>query len=64
MIKSLKFRSEESINNFIRDNKVQLISIETIEEEYDTGLRLPNGKTFITTREVYKLWYNTDEQVI
>lgn len=64
MIKSLKFRSEESINNFIRDNKIQLISIETLEEEYDTGLRLPRGGAFITTREVYKLWYNTDEQEI
>jgi hypothetical protein len=57
MIKSKRFESETALNGFVNSKNISIISIETISEEYNTGLPMSTGDSFITTTQVIKLWY-------
>lgn len=60
MIKEEKFDDLKSLNEFKdkADNKVgKVINIFPYTYPYDTGLPLPRGGSFITTREGYKMLY-------
>jgi len=59
MIKSKKFSNQTELNNFVEFLEIKVINIETLSERYDTGLPLVDGsgRTFVTNREVLKLWY-------
>lgn len=61
MIKSKKFKSETSLNEFIQQNDIKVISVETEKEKYDTGLPMPKGGSFIIDRDIIKLWYEDSE---
>jgi hypothetical protein len=57
MIKSKVFENENMLNEFVQQNDVKVISVETQKQRYDTGLPLPRGGSFITGRYVLKVWY-------
>lgn len=57
MIKSKTFLDEYLMNDFVKDFDIKIINIETRSEAYDTKLPLPNNGTFISKRDVLKMWY-------
>lgn len=57
MVKQKNFESLEKLNQFLTENKVNIINVETYEYEYDTGFHLMNGTSFCTKREGKKLYY-------
>ena len=57
MVKQKNFESLEKLNQFLTENKVQVINVESYEYEYDTDLPLMNGTTFVTKREGKRLYY-------
>lgn len=57
IIKSKIFDGESSLNEFIQKNDVKVISIETRDVEYNTGLPLPDGGYFFAKKDVLKLWF-------
>ena len=58
MIHQKEFESLGKLNEFVEQNKVKIINVETYKYEYDTGLPLlPSGNSFITTREGKRLFY-------
>lgn len=58
MIEQKKFESLDKLNEFVSDNNVKVINIETRQESYNTGLPLPKGGSFISTRECFNLFYS------
>jgi hypothetical protein len=58
IIRTAEFSSLENLNKFIgTDNTINIISIETVEYEYDTGLPRVKGGTLKTKKEKIKVWY-------
>ena len=51
MIHQKEFESLGKLNEFVEQNKVKIINVETYKYEYDTG------NSFITTREGKRLFY-------
>ena len=57
MIHQKEFKNLDKLNEFVEQNKVKIINVETYTYEYDTGLPLWPSGTFITTREGKRLFY-------
>lgn len=57
MIQSKIFNNEAELNDFFRAPNLQVISIEMISQAYDTGLPTLGGNTFVSSREVIRVWY-------
>ena len=62
MIKSAVFESESLLNDFVEQNGVKVLSVETLTVKYNTGLPSPHGGSFITDREVLKVWYDEENE--
>jgi hypothetical protein len=63
MIKNKIFVNETLLNEFVEQNNVRVISIETKKDRYDTGLPLLTGGSFFAERDVLKVWYEENVAV-
>lgn len=62
MVENKTFESLEKLNEFIMDDTISIINIETKEISYNTGLPLPNGGSFMSTQEVFNLFYKQNKK--
>lgn len=58
MLKTKTFDSESLMNVFLSKNNITVVSVETKTVKYDTGIPFMDGSSFISDREIIKLWYN------
>jgi hypothetical protein len=64
MINTKTFKNTKELNEYVAQNGVRVISIETQVERYDTGLPLPRDGNFYTDREVIKVWFEEPNNIM
>lgn len=60
MITHKVFDSEKEMNNFIEENKIKVVSIETIKQKVNSGLPTMKGP-FIYEADRLKLWFDNNK---
>ena len=57
MILEKDFDTLDSLNQFVADESVNIVSIESVKKWYYTGMPLPKGGSFGYDKEYKRLYY-------